>query len=473
MRVATAAGHIEGHADDGVVRFLGVPYATARRFAPPEPHPGWSGSRDATVHGPQCPQVIGLLEQVLGAASLAQSEECLTLSITTPACDDGARPVVVWIHGGAFVTGTGAMPWYDGGSLARRGVVVVSINYRLGILGFLGRTNLGLADQVAALRWVHDEISAFGGDPGNVTVIGESAGGASVIALLATDATDGLVHRAWAMSPSIGQFRSSERADALAGRVTSAAGVGDVDALVHLDIETLLRVQSHVLQEPDAAFDAFSPTSGTSLLPDPVTVAAARRPIPLVIGTTRDEMHLFVMLDPELEALDPDGLRRLVELRFPGRADDAIEIYRAHRHEATPRQILSAIQTDELFRAPAQQFAESRVAAGAPTWSTWFTWQSTGMGGVLGACHGLDIPFVFDNLHQAQVDLFTGAGADRQRVADAHADALLTFARTGVAAWQQVSAPGAPTLRIDTDTAQVDDPEPEIRHLWSSVEVHS
>jgi para-nitrobenzyl esterase len=474
MRVATTAGLLEGAASDGVVRFLGVPYACARRFAAPEPHPGWTGVRDATVHGPQCPQVLGLLEQAVGAAAIPQSEECLTLALTTPACDDGGRPVVVWIHGGAFVTGTGAMPWYDGGSLARRGdVVVVSINYRLGVLGFLGRSNVGLADQVAALRWVHDEVAAFGGDPGNVTIVGESAGGASVLALLATDATDGLIHRAWAMSPSIGQFRTAERADELAARVVSAAGVLDVDDLDRCDIETLLRAQSEVLGAPDALFDGFSPTWGTPLLPEPVTVAAARRRIPLVIGTTRDEMHLVVMLDPELDGLDENGVRALVEDRFPGRSDETLEVYRAHRPDASPREIWSAIQTDELFRVPAQRFTAARVAAGTPTWSTWFTWQSTGMGGVLGACHGLDIPFAFDNLDRPQVELFTGPGADRQVVADVHADALLTFVRTGVANWDPVSAPGTPTLRIDVVTEQIDDPEPGVLHLWSSLQVHS
>jgi para-nitrobenzyl esterase len=469
MRVATSTGWLQGAASNGVIRFRGVPYSTARRFSAPEPTPAWNGVLDATRHGPQCPQLLGPLEQMLGGSSIPQAEDCLTLSVTTPACDERRRPVIVWVHGGAFVTGTGAMPWYHGGALARRGdVVVVSINYRLGVLGFLGRTNAGLADQIAALRWVHDEITAFGGDPDNVTVLGESAGGASVLALLAAPAADGLVHRAWAMSPSIGQFRDATRADQVLLTILSAAGCADQDELLACSVEQLLEAQAVVLADRSAGFDGFSPTHGTDLLPVPVTEAVATNPVPLVLGTTRDEMHLFVLFDPQLASLDEVGLAAQVEERLPGRSQEIVSLYRAHRPGASPTQILSAVLTDQTFRGPAQRVARARADSGVPTWSTWFTWPSSGFGGALGACHGLDIPFAFDNLHQPGVDRFTGVGAERQAVATAHSDALLHFARTGSAPWDPVSAPGTPTLRIDEVTEQVDDPEPELRQLWAS-----
>lgn len=469
MIVETSRGPLQGTTSDGVSRFRGVPYATARRFAPPEPVRGWEGTHDATRHGAQCHQLLGPLEQMLGGSSIPMDEHCLTLSVTTPGCDDGRRPVLVWIHGGAFVTGTGAMPWYHGAALCRRGdVVLVSINYRLGVFGFLGRTNAGLADQLAALQWVHDEIAAFGGDPDNVTVFGESAGGASVLALLAAPSARGLVHRAWAMSPSIGQFRDAARADQVTETILTSAGCDDIDVLASCPVEILLQAQATVLADRTAGFDGFSPTSGTELLPDPITDAAAANPMPLVVGTTRDEMNLFVMFDPALAALDEVGLLAQVDDRFPGRAAEVISLYREHRHGASPVQILAAVQTDQTFRAPAQRLAQSRADTNTPTWSTWFTWSSTGMGGALGACHGLDIPFAFDNLHQPGVERFTGPGDDRQAVATAHADAVISFARSGVAPWDRVDAAGTPTLRIDTATEQVDDPEPALRRLWET-----
>lgn len=467
MRVETSRGAVRGTTSDGVSRFRGVPYATARRFAPPQPFPDWEGTHDATRHGAQCHQLLGPLEQMLGGSSIPMDEHCLTLSVTTPGCDDARRPVLVWVHGGAFVTGTGAMPWYHGASLCRRGdVVVVSINYRLGVFGFLGRTNAGLADQVAALRWVHDEIAAFGGDADNVTVFGESAGGASVLALLAAPSAQGLVHRAWAMSPSIGQFRDAARADQVTEAILTSARCDGIDDLASCPVETLLQAQATVLADRTAGFDGFSPTSGTDLLPDPVTDAAAANPVPLVVGTTRDEMTLFVMFDPALAALEEIGLAAQVDDRFPGRAAEVISLYREHRPEASASQILAAVQTDQTFRVPAQRLTQARADAGAPTWSTWFTWSSTGLSGALGACHGLDIPFAFDNLHQPGVERFTGPGEDRQAVAAAHADAVVAFARSGVATWDPVDAAGSPTLRIDAVTEQVDDPEPALRHLW-------
>ena len=216
MVVDTPYGSLRGLPDDSGkgVEFRGVRFATAERFKPPVPVTSWFGVYDATSYGAQCPQSSSMLERALGGGSLAASEDCLSLNVFTPACDDRARPVVVWIHGGAFTTGTGSTPWYHGGALATRGdVVVVTINYRLGVFGFSGRTNCGLRDQVVALQWVQACIASFGGDPAAVTIMGESAGGASVVALMATPGAAGLFHHAVAMSPSLKQLRSGERAE--------------------------------------------------------------------------------------------------------------------------------------------------------------------------------------------------------------------------------------------------------------------
>ena len=220
----TPLGDYSGLNRDGVFVFKGINYALADRFQPSELETStWSGLRDATVYGPQCLQVPGIMEQLLGESTQPMAEKCLTLNVFT--ADTSARkPVLVWIHGGAFTNGAGSVPWYDGSNLVRSGdIVVVTINYRLGALGFRGRDNAGLSDQVNALQWVRNNIASFGGDPSQVTIMGESAGGASVISLMACPHADGLYSGAIAMSPSIPQLRSSERGDEALSELLSAA----------------------------------------------------------------------------------------------------------------------------------------------------------------------------------------------------------------------------------------------------------
>lgn len=447
---------------DGVIAARGIVYAHADRFGHPELV---APAGDARAAGPQCPQVPGPLEAMLGGGDIPMHEDCLSLSVWTPGLD-GTRPVLVWIHGGAFVTGTGAMPWYDGGALATRGdVVVVSLNYRLGALGFLGDRNCGMWDQITALEWVREHISHFGGDPSAVTVFGESAGGSAVVTLLAAPAAEGLFRAAWAMSPSLRQLRTTTRADEVGERVLRLTQVRDLDELRHVDLPTLLDAQGEILRDRVAGFDAFAPTAGVDGLPPSITEAAAANPVPLVLGTTRDEMLLFAAMDPASSSLDADGVRERVRGIIGDGVDDMLAAYRRHRPDATPVQLLSAVTTDQTFRVPAQRLAERRVAHGHATWSTWFTWPSPAFGG-LGACHGLDIPFAFHNLDRPGVTRFTGDAAERVAVADGHADALLAFARDGRAPWRPHTADDRPTLRIDVDTREIPDPEPDLRDLW-------
>lgn len=448
---------------DGVIAARGIRYAHARRFDRPLLVPAVGDARAAAA---QCPQIPGPLEAMLGGSDIPMSEDCLSLSVWTPGTDGDRRPVVVWIHGGAFVTGSGGMPWYDGGALATRGnLVVVSINYRLGAFGYFDDTNAGMWDQIAALEWVRSNIASFGGDPDAVTILGESAGGSSVISLLAAPAARGLFRAAWAMSPSLGQLRGVDRAREIADRIHRATGTSSIDELRDVSIDVLLRAQSDILRERVAGFDAFAPTAAGDGLPDSITAAAARNPVPLVIGTTRDEMQLFAAMDPTSKDLDEPALLDRVARIFPDRAAEVVATYRRYRPDASPPQLLSAITTDQTFRVPAQRLAEQRVANGCPVWSTWFTWASPAFGGI-GACHGLDIPFVFHNLGRPGVSRFTGDGDHRTPVADAHADALIRFATDARAPWSAHSDTARPTLRLDADTEQIDDPEPELRALW-------
>ena len=440
--------------------FRGLRYARAERFEAPVDVAGVEQSSTAA-----CPQVPGTLETLLGSADLATAEDCLFLDVYTPGRDGVRRPVLVWIHGGAFVNGSGSMPWYDGAGLAALGdVVVVTINYRLGAFGFTGGTDLGLADQLAALRWVKREIAAFGGDPDDVTVFGESAGGCSVLALMSSPASTGLFRRSWAMSPSIPQIRTVERAAEMAARLTEELGTDPR----HATVERLLEAQMRCLAVPGDMLTAFAPTAGGSLVPADWSAAVAADGRPLVIGTTRDEMALFTAFDATNVAVGPAELEAAARRRFADRAGEAIDVYRRHRPGFTAGQLVSAIQTDETFRVPAWRLAARRVASVESTWMYWFTYPTPVFGGALGACHGLDIPYAFANLEQPGVTMFTGDSPDRWMVARHVAGALVAFARSGDPGWTPFDIDRRMTLRFDTDRVEISDPEPEIRQLWET-----
>lgn len=449
--------------------FRGIPYAAAERLAPPQPLDPWSEPLDATRHRAQAPQLAGALERLLGDPDVTTDEACHHLEVSTPGIDGRRRPVLVWVHGGAFVTGGAAMPWYHGASLCERGdVVVVSINYRLGALGFTGVSNGGLHDQVQALRWVRDNIAAFGGDPGNVTVFGESAGGASVLALMAVPGARDLFRRGWAMSPSITQLRSRRRAQEATEQLVRAAGVTGERELVGLDLDRLLAAQGELLADPAGAITAFAPTRDGQLLPESIVPAAANDARPLVIGTTRDEMQLFTTFDPANAAIDEQTMHQRFTETFGDRAREAVGCYRDHRRGATPGQLVSALQTDQGFRVPARELAEQRVSARRTTWMYWFTYPTPAFGGLLGSCHGLDIPFAFHNLDRPGVEMFTGQGNERIAVADELSGAIVAFAHDGTPGWPVYELEARSTRRIDVESSTVDDPEPGLRQLWDT-----
>lgn len=452
---------------DDIHVFKGIRYATAERFARPVPVTPWSGDLDATVYGAQCPQQPGLLERTLGSSSLPTSEDCLFLNIYRPAAAGSDRPVLVWIHGGAFTTGSGAVPWYDGSELARRGnAVVVTINYRLGALGFSGRSNLGIHDQLCALRWVHEHISAFSGDPGNVTIFGESAGGSSVVALMATPAANGLFHRAVAMSPSITQLRSAERADDALADFLREAAADSLEALADAPVDALLAAQAATIGEGGAAMTTFSPCVDHDLFHAPLAHAATDNPVPLLVGTTRDEARLFNAFNPRLVDPSDEQLMRFASGAFGDRTEHAVEVYRAHYDGATNYELYNAVHTDAIFRAPAWRLAADRSAAGNPTWMYWFTWATPAFDGRLGSCHALDVPFAFHTLHRNGVEMLTGDHPERHGVADALSAAILEMALTGVNSWARYELPHRPTRRIDVHAETVHAPDETLHELW-------
>jgi para-nitrobenzyl esterase len=449
--------------------FKGIPFATATRFAAPVRIATWDGELDATAYRAQAPQVIGMVEQALGASSVPMDEACLHLNVFTPGCDGARRPVLVWIHGGGFTSGSGSMPWYDGSALCERGdVVVVTFNYRLGALGFAGTTNCGTRDQIAALEWVHEGIAAFGGDPDNVTIFGESAGGAAVVSMFATPAAEGLFRRGIAMSASITQLRSRERADTTLATFLAAAGASSLDELVGVPLGQILDAQGKMTAgSVDDALTVFSPAVDGELFDGPIAKAATTNPLPLVLGTTRDEMSLFTTFNPALGSLDLDGARTIFAKRFGEGADTAIAAYSAARPGASPKQLVSAMQTDDVFRVPAQRLAAGRVANEVATWMYWFTWPTPAFGGSLGSCHAVDIAFAFHNLGRTGVAQFTGTSESRIPVADAYSGAVLAFATHDDPGWPPYDDTLRTTRRFDVQSETLDDPEPELRTLWA------
>ena len=466
---------VEGGRVRGVHRhdhwsFSGIPYAASpagtARFRPPSPPEPWTGLRPADRFGPVAPQAPSLIDVSLGGKPEEQSEDCLHLNIWTPALDGGRRPVMVWIHGGSFVGGSGSGGLYRGGTLARDGdVVVVTFNYRLGMLGFLahpalesegqswldgeawsGFGNWGLADQVAALRWVRDHIADFGGDPGNVTLFGESAGGMSVSALLAVPAARGLFHRAivesggpYAYTPDQAASVAEQLADQLGVPLTRGAleqvpAADLVEAVVAFDQRGGHRDDSGLL---------MMPVVDGGLLPTDPTVAVAggsAADVPLLIGTNRDEMSFFTFGNPALNALDLDGLRRWMRRLSPDpEANDAVittvAAARADRGESvTPRDLWVAIATEYVFRIPSLRLADAHLAAAAPGVGTYvylFTWSSPMLDGYLGSCHALDIPFVFGTVQNPAIQGFSGGGTEALELSSSMRQAWSTFARTG------------------------------------------
>lgn len=442
---------------------LGIRYATAARFEPPMRVPYDPAATLGHV-GKMAPQVPGMLEQMLGLDVSDTDEDCLFLNVWAPAGAQGL-PVLVWIHGGAYQNGAGSVQWYDGSKLSERGVVVVTINYRLGALGFLGAHNCGTLDQICALEWVQAHIAEFGGDAGNVTIFGESAGGSAVITLMGAPSAEGLFHRVWAMSPSINQVRTLAAAECWQAEYLQAAGVSDFEALRALPIADILAAQAKVAAMPSDHYDMFSPATGGSGLPADAMERAAKNPVPLSVGTNHDESLLFLAFDPTYSAATTDQWHQFLGRSVGERAAEVRAAYEAARPDATPLQLIAAVQTDHAFRRPAQRLCEQRAAAGVPSWMYWFTWASPAFGGLLGSAHALDIPFAFDNLHAPGTDMLLGDGSECQAIATRFADEITGFARTGSTSWPAFDMQQRPTFRLAAVTEVVCDPEPSLRAL--------
>ncbi len=491
--VVTPSGTLRGQVADGIAEFRGIPYGTAERFRPAIAAAPWTGERDATQFGPIAHQPNSMLT---GPKLPAMSEDCLSLNVWAPV-DAEAAPVMVWFHGGGFTTGMGSIPWYHGTHLARRGVVVVTINYRLGPLGFLhlaalwgdewdGAANAGLLDQALALGWVAEHISAFGGDPLQVTIFGESAGGMSVGTHLGLPASRGRFHRAIAQSGAAANVHDPDAAVQIAEEVIAALDVDRSDPRGLLDVppEAFSDVQTRVGAERRAFLALpFSPTvDGTTLPIQPIDALASD--VPLLIGTTEEEMRLFSIVAAATGAgqgeLDEARLVRRVGRALerasdaPGDPTDAVAVYRRRLGaSASPSEVFDAVGTDVVFRVPAIRLAQAR-AADAPAFMYLFTHRTSSFDGMLGSGHATEIPYVFDNLDQPGTTFMIGdVTPERRALASSMADAWVAFASSGdpttaaLGPWPAYEPRRRATMRLDIDSAVVDDPHGDERRLWT------
>ncbi|NMK46548.1 carboxylesterase family protein [Achromobacter sp. Bel] len=408
VRAVLQAGTLTGERDaGGICRYRAIPYAQAPvgalRFAPPQPA-AWRGPFDATRPGPVAPQLPSRLRGAMGDFDAPQSEDCLHLTVWTPGADAARRPVVVWLHGGAWQSGGGALDWYDGSHLAARGdLVVVAVNYRLAALGWLyvpGQTaNVGLLDQEMAIDWVLDNIQDLGGDPERVTVMGQSAGASSICAMLARQPR---FSRAILQSAALGRgFRSAAQADALGQTFLQAAGADSLDAARGLPVAALLAAQQapavqEVLRAEGSSRSQFCPVLDGHTLPHDIAPALQRAAsrADVLVAYTRDEMAAF-----------------------PGHAADA-----------EGRQV-----GEQVFGAPSRQWATDAVASGRQAWLARFDVAPTAR---FGACHCIELPFVFDTVDAYTAPMLAGLPeAQAAQLTRRTQDAWIAFIRGDAPGW--------------------------------------
>jgi para-nitrobenzyl esterase len=492
--VRTQQGDVRGSVADGVNAFKGIPYATppfgADRLRPAQPVEPWSGVRDALVFGPKPPQapyppmVAELLPELVGPG-----EDCLTLNIWSKDLGLSGQPVMVWVPGGLYeYHGTGACPWYDGSRFARDGVVCVTINYRVGADGFLylgdGVANLGLLDQIAALEWVRDNIAAFGGDPANVTIFGESAGALSIGTLLSMPCAAGLFRRAIVQSGGAHHVSSAATAERIGKRLAERMGVPATrDAIAAAPLERMIEAQielrNELLAQPDPAFWGevaltnlpWQPVIDGKVIPErPIDRihAGAGADIDLLVGTNIEETRLFLVPGGAIDQIPPEALAGTVAA-YGLPVDTALAAYRELHPVASVGDLFSAVQTDWYWRIPAMRLADAHAANAttSPTYMYEFAWRSPQFGGRLGAGHSLEIAFVFDTLGNRTEP--THGPNPPQSLADAMHDAWVAFAATGDPGWPKYGLRRRATMHFDTSSQIVDDPLARERALWEGV----
>jgi para-nitrobenzyl esterase len=483
----TTYGPVRGTVEDGVAVFKGVRYGATtegRRFLRPQPPEPWSDPADALAYGATAPQNPGGDGGGLYAAWRrdipAISEDCLFLNVWTPAVGDGvARPVMVWFHGGGFATGSGSAGVYDGVRMANRGdVVMVTVNHRLNAFGytylgdvggpaFADSGNVGNLDMVLALKWVHDNIAAFGGDPNIVLIMGESGGGSKVSTLMAMPEADGLFHRAVVQSGSTLSVRTTSAAAATAERLLEACGVATAEELQALPMETILTAMD------ETAGLGFGPVMDNRSLPrQPFTpdAPAISADVPMLIGTTKDEQAILAGAgDASLFDLTWAELPTRLEGRDID-AEAAIAMTRELYPDASPGEVYFVITTEIGMRRNAIIQAERKAEQGvAPAFMYLLTWETPVDGGKWLSPHALDVVFMFDNIAKSDTFIPPENAEEAQPVADAMADAWIAFARNGNPGWEPYTPENRAVMVFDEVSQVVIDPRGEERRFYAGL----
>ncbi len=503
--VETTAGKIHGYTRNQIFTFRGIPYGAptngAARFMPPGKVQPWSGTRNAYQFGhcsPQAPISFITADEmkfIVRNFPGAQGEDCLCLNVWAPAINDnGKRPVMVWTHGGGFTIGSGsAEPVYDGENLAKHNVVVVTVNHRLGPVGYLDLSaygeryassgNVGMLDLVAALEWVHDNISNFGGNPGNVTIFGQSGGGGKVSTLMAMPSAKGLFHRAIVQSGSMLNARKPENAQRLTVAVVEQLGLSSarIDEIQNVPFEDLVKVSDEAIAKSNRPGPAdvtrmadalgFGPVADGKIVPVDFWTPAApsiSADVPLMVGTDLNEATVATD-HPEYALWTDDDVKKKISERYGEKTEEVIAVFRRNHPEVKPFDLYSIISCASWRQGAVTQAERKAALGGAPAYLYWFTWGSPHFEGRPGSCHGLEMAFTFDNPEVG--NYLTGGGPRAKALADKMSGAWVNFARTGnpnhagLPTWPAFTAEKCPTMFFN-DVCQVrDNPDTEERKI--------
>lgn len=488
--VTTTSGPVEGVLENGLVAFRGIPYAAAPvgdlRWRSAQPHAGWSEPRDASSFGATAPQpyMPGGDPIMGGHGEPPFDEDCLTLNITTPGLDGDPRPVLVWIHGGGFLTGSANLPNYDGAEFARDGdLVFVGINYRVGPLGFLeglGDSNVWLSDQAAALTWIAENIASFGGDPSQITLAGQSGGGFSIGALANHPTAKTLFHRAIVQSPPLGlELHTREQSLGRTKALAAALGHSDIESLRDEPWERLLEGTFAVLGQNMAYGEwtlAYLPVIDPATMPRHPVDVLGETEIDLIVGWTRDEAGFRFGLDPSVADTTLQEVVAWAAKRHGDHANDLAETYRVAHPDARPVDVLTDLLSDDLFRMGCLDVLESRANEGRPAYAYQFEFAPASHGGSLGSPHCFDLPFTFGNFANWSHAPFV-QGLDesvRDQVSSTIHDAFVSFVRRGVPehaglrSWPTYDASDRTVLLVDEQTRAASDPVKTWREAQSA-----